>query len=123
MNRESQIVDRVASKSMEAWRMDYKKVVRGEQELRSKISDAIRDIKTWIGDTRFDAAIKGAAEEAMSALVGALKATDILIGISVAEEHGEMTYLARDNFSRRWNNISSMRSDLDDMGAQVKISR
>ena len=96
MNRAGQIVDRVASKSMEAWQMDYKKVVKGEQELRIKISDAIREVKTWIGDTRHDNSIKRAAEEAMSALVGALKATDILIGISVAEGNGEMTYLARD---------------------------
>jgi hypothetical protein len=81
---------------MEAWQMDYKKVFKGEQELRSKISDAIREVKTWIGDTRYDNSIKRAAEEAMSALVGALKATDILIGISVAEGNGEMTYLAGD---------------------------
>ena len=123
MNRTDWIGNRVASKSMEAWQMDITKVVRGEQELRVKINSAIRDVKTWIGDTRHDNAIKKAAEEVMSALVGALKATDILIGISMGEMHGEMTYLAggRPTLTRRWNNISSMRRDLDDMGEQVKI--
>jgi hypothetical protein len=123
MNRESQIGNRVAAKSMEAWQMDITKVVRGEQELRVKINSAIRDVKTWIGDTRHDNAIKKAAEEAMSALVGALKATDILIGISMGEMHGEMTYLAEEKTAdvKKWWNVDSMRRDIDHMAARVKV--
>jgi len=123
MNREENIGNRVASKSIEAWQMDITKVVRGEQELRVKINSAIRDVKTWIGDTRHDNAIKKAAEEAMSALVGALKATDILIGISMGEMHGEMTYLAREKTAKfgNWSTVTSMRKDLDNMAMTVKM--
>jgi hypothetical protein len=123
MNREERIIGRVASKSLESWQMmDISKVLRREQNLRGKIADAIRDIKTWMADIRHDNTMKMAAEEAMSALVGALKATDILIGISLGEMHGEMTYLAGEKTAaNNWMNIIHMRRDLDDMVAQAKM--